>query len=100
MENKPISVGDLVQVVRHSTFAKCCPDKGGQLGRIFVVGILRPPASGYMRCVHCDRRYPFDGLVAKASAQDLAFELGRLKRIPPLDELEGVDEREPIYAAD
>lgn len=89
---RPIAVGDLVQVVRPRP---CCPEKS-RLGGTFTVTAIRDGA--WLECAFCHK-------VADADTAELSafpgrwIERFRLKRIPPLDELEGQriqeDLREP-----
>ena len=86
--DRPISVGDLVQVVR----AGCpCPEiEDTNIGKVFIVKAL---VFSYGKCADCGRSDPpcwcaDDGI-------DL-FPLRRLRRIPPLSELEGERTQEPV----
>ena len=79
---KPIVVGDLVQIVRPG----CCDDA---IGITFVVDSLGPPGPR-TKCVRCDAQHgpaPF----AYSKDHDGYVATHRLKRIPPLDELESLD---------
>ncbi len=81
---KPISVGDLVQVVRWP----CC---GAHLGKIFRVTLIRNLLGSGSGCFQCRRPgFPVDGITA-AFVSEYGFRapLPYLKRIPPLEELEG-----------
>jgi len=81
--NKPISVGDLVVVVKPKP---CCGQ--GALGMVFrVTAILTTPT----RCLFCKTRNPLL-LVAKGEADGLFVRFSRLKRIPPLVDLESTEE--------
>jgi hypothetical protein len=76
-----IRVGDLVVVVRNSLHPCKCP-VGKALGRHFIVEEVCVTPS---MCRTCGTDFPpemvaWDGRVV--------YELDRLKRIPPLDELE------------
>jgi hypothetical protein len=80
--DKPISVGDLVQVV----FPREC-GHAQKLGSVFVVGKILPTRTACPTCSHEEMK------------QDCAethtggcTPLYRLKRIPPLEELEGREE--------
>jgi hypothetical protein len=76
-----IKVGDLVVVVRRG-----CSDR--HLGRIFVVQDIRPSA---IACKHCGTTHGFSlgmPLAFPDTEVNRGFEIGRLKRIKPLDELE------------
>lgn len=77
--DKPISVGDLVQVIKPRP---CCglPDT---LGRILTVTRV---AKKFLRCTSCGERRP--NVNAFLLSDNLSYEALRLKRIPPLSELE------------
>ena len=79
MSDRPISVGDLVQVVK----PRLCCGNSSAIGRVFVVGRI----SMGCYCSTCGFTPP----LPCASVQDGVgkCEVERLKRIPPLDELEG-----------
>ena len=84
---RPIAVGDLVAVVRLK------PCGHGQPGFIFRVGQIRTTETGKHGCITCGASPKENGLIAVAvghSHDSLSIPLWRLKRIPPLDELEGV----------
>ena len=83
MSDRPISAGDLVQIVRP---APCCGNEYG-MGLIFRVVSL----DGNGHCMKCGA-YPLLG--AWGSRHGVIF--SRLKRIPPLDELEGEKRDEEI----
>lgn len=89
--SETIKVGDLVQIVRWS----CC---GAYLGAIFRVVEVdsygMPP-----RCRQCGadiqhKTFAFEGSGIAFWAAPLSW----LKRIPPLDELEGEKRREELHA--
>lgn len=86
---EPIKVGDLVMVVKPTP---CCRG-GNALGFLFRVDYI---ASGPQRCVSCGWRG--ESTDAWFDGSDTSWPLSVLKRIPPLDELEGVDEREELTA--
>ena len=75
---KPISVGDLVMVV------KSCCDDADALGEIFLVAGIREKGT---RCRHCFQRNncAHAGSIFNFTA---GVPLSWLKRIPPLSELE------------
>lgn len=85
--DKPISVGDLVVVVRYAKKFCGCGGKSNTIGRIFRVHDIR--MSENRRCVDCNARKP-DAIVAypENDPNNLIYTLDRLKRIPPLGELE------------
>src|SRR5690242_2455289 len=79
--NKPIQVGDLVQVVKPG-----CNDE--HVGLIFVVHHINTLE---VRCHFC-KTWHLGHLGAPLACQKGmkdGFEFARLKRFPPLDELEG-----------
>jgi hypothetical protein len=75
-----IKVGDLVQVIRPG-----CRD--AFIGRIFVVSRVGPSMTV---CVGCGTTHGYPELTPLAFpvGSNRGFEFPRLKRIPPLDELE------------
>jgi hypothetical protein len=75
-----IKVGDLVMVVRPRY---CCPHKNPHLGTIFKVSKLLTTTAP---CDECGDRSPIDS--ALAEGMTAGYNVLRLKRIPPLDELE------------
>ena len=85
--DKPISVGDLVQVVKPRV---CCGDASG-LGKVFKVGGFHT-GSFCMACgiVAVD--------VAEIAGDFRSCEISRLKRIPPLEELDDLKRDEEITA--
>lgn len=92
MSDKPISVGDLVQVVR--TDCKKSADLAlGKIGRVDSIGVL--PARFGPFCEFCKQRYAVSEL---ATVQGWYPPLSWLKRIPPLSELEGEKRDEEIHA--
>lgn len=76
-----IQAGDMVLVVRPTP---CCGSDFA-CGEIFQVQRLEDDKKGI--CAHCGRDLP-ESMCAIAPDK-CAFELWRLKRIPPLSELEG-----------
>lgn len=83
-----IKVGDLVQVVRP---ARCgCPTIIG--GYVFRVDEIRKVAGC---CTKCGAKVPVE---QTAWGDQGAVSIWRLKRIPPLDELEGEKRDEEITA--
>ena len=88
MSDKPISAGDLVIAVRATT---CCAKFGRKAGVPFrVERIATFPTS----CSQCGRIRN----VPIASGDIGNVDLDRLKRIPPLEELEGEKRDEEITA--
>lgn len=91
--DKPIAVGDLVVVMRPS---KCQCNRGEwrTAGLIFRVAKIRMSSGRF--CSECGSAKP-DALVADPDFESrYIFTLDRLKRIPPLEELEGSKTEENI----
>jgi hypothetical protein len=80
-----INVGDLVVVIaRH--LGRCgCPN--ANIGKVGTVSDVRTSRTGFLRCGYCNDRVYYPGLVAVIPDIDknIVFELGRLKKIPPLE---------------
>lgn len=91
--DKPISVGDLVQVVRPPTCPEAPVDSG--LGHTFVVEGIRDHTAGM--CAYCNDLHTHGPALFAADGNGL-WPLRRLKRIPPLGELEGEKRDEEITA--
>lgn len=87
--SEPIKAGDLVVVVKTTP---CCGNPKA-LGMHFVVKSLRP-ARGRYHCSHCNTTWPTEVVALKEVP--FAYQLHRLKRIPPLAELEGQRTQEDI----
>lgn len=87
--DKPISVGDLVMVVRHP----CC---GAAIGLIFkVIDIVNVPyAKLHCGIAGCDHLFPYLGPVAYNENKTAPYcaPIAWLKRIPPLSEPEQITE--------
>lgn len=79
-----IKVGDLVQIVKP---LPCC---GGvaSLGQIFAVAEVNGDERG-LRCTVCGH-WTAHSVDARDARDNLWVPLSRLKRIPPLDELDDV----------
>lgn len=90
MSDKPISVGDLVQVVRPSS---CC-GATGSLGFIFRVDHIN---SGDQLCICCGWRG--ESTDAWFDGSNQAWQLCTLKRIPPLEELKGEHTEEHLITS-
>ena len=86
--DKPIEAGDMVQVIRPIS---CC-GADVAIGWTFIVTRIR--ASPRSRCRHCHQRFE-GGLVAEGHPVGV-FDIPRLKRIPPLSELEGEKQKEDL----
>jgi len=88
--SKPIQVGDLVVVVR-----VCCvgyQDISPWLFRVGDVHSVMP-----RKCACCGTELP-DTQFASTSKKYVGFPIPWLKRIPPLDELEGEQRKEELTA--
>lgn len=86
--DKPISVGDLVMVVKPN---RCCGAKGKSFGAIFRVEAF---VTEWARCHYCHHKeYESDAIGSYGSVSRY-----RLKRIPPPEELGIVDEKEELHA--
>ena len=84
-----IKVGDLVQVVKWP----CC---GRLLGHVFTVGKLWNVDSPH-RCMYCGTDAPKGiAAVSMESPTDVGGMVQWLKRIPPLEELEGQNQKEDL----
>ncbi len=88
--NGPLKVGDLVCVVKPTP---CCGNIK-YLGGVFTLVDLRPSPTGSILCNYCKRVRPLAVDMAITDTK-LCFDSTRLKRIPPLAELESV-EREAV----
>lgn len=88
MSNKPISVGDMVMTIK---LKPCCGN--GQLGVVFIVQEIREYKA--CLCLHCRAvnkdTYALDEFGA-------SYRLSRLKRIPPLTELDSIKKEESVPA--
>lgn len=88
--SEQIKVGDLVVVVRNT---HCC-GRGKSLGKIFRVHHFEPFLG---TCGDCGARG--DGRqLACMGASWFGYDVRRLKRIPPMNELDGVKNDEEITA--
>ena len=90
--SEPIKVGDLVQVIKQASCG--CHE---HLGHVFVVEEVLPAwADGY--CTKCRRTIIPSGEMVAAWPDWGYTELSRLKRIPPLSELESEKNKEELTA--
>jgi hypothetical protein len=88
--DKPISVGDLVMVMRQS--ACICPNESKIIGHVFTVTNLRVIGG---LCQACGRPLAIANVaIGHSGGGDV--EVSRLKRIPPLEELDDVKKDEEI----
>lgn len=83
----PISVGDLVQVVR----AGCCEDHTGKVGKV------EHAYSGAGNCPSCGADHLGAPSVLLDGIPRAGFRISWLKRIPPLSELEGEKREEETH---
>lgn len=91
--DKPISVGDLVMVVR---WQHDCVNPLIPLGKPFIVTVIRPTTG---RCSKCGKKYMEPNFGAEGASEKHALvPLSWLKRIPPPDELGLIDEKEELHA--
>lgn len=86
--SEPISVGDLVVIVKGG-----CSDH--HIGRIFRVFRFSNKTTACKKC-HTYHGYPPTTTLACPAETPGGFELARLKRIPPLSELEGEKQKEDL----
>ena len=82
--SEQIKVGDLVVVVR----PRCSTEL---IGTIFRVASLCPLESPCLTC-GTTHGHPLGFLMACNSSYSMRFEIDRLRRIPPLSELESTQE--------
>lgn len=87
--SEPIKAGDLVIVVKPKP---CCGK--GMPGAIFRVTTV---SGGPAHCMLCGHYY-IDSLDAQDETDGAWVEVNRLKRIPPLEELDDVKKNEEITA--
>jgi hypothetical protein len=92
MSDKPISVGDLVMIVKPRF---CCGYSGG-LGMVFIV--LPPAHARYVTCSRCGRREEHSAAITVRLSDNTYCELARLKKIPPLTEPKHVHTIEELTA--
>lgn len=85
----PIKAGDWVVVVKPTM---CCGNTTA-IGWVFEVAEVALQKG--MFCTHCNHRGEWDA--ARNDRWD-GFELSRLKRIPPLSELDDVNLQEEVHA--
>jgi hypothetical protein len=86
VSDRPIQVGDLVQVVRS---LPCCHHASKWHGHIYIVSELYPPSPSVV-CIHCNSPKNFPTAIAEG--HDVGVLVCMLKRIPPLSELESTDQ--------
>ena len=88
IKDEPISVGDLVMVIKP---APCC-GYDGDVGRPFIVQDIEK-SDGY--CIQCGAS---ETSVDALEVDDAWHDIRTLKRITPLSELESVDQPEEVTA--
>jgi hypothetical protein len=89
--SKPISVGDLVVIVK----AHCDDSARDWLGRFRTVSAIHSGSNS--KCAYCDRHVNHGGLIA-CFTEGRHHPIDYLKRIPPLSELEGEKHKEELTA--
>ena len=87
---EPIKVGDLVMIVKPTPCG--CTASLGRIYRVQSIGLSRDP----LECSICQAVLPQDTLAFGSKGR--GSQPWRLKRIPPLDELEGEKRDEEITA--
>lgn len=92
--SEPIKVGDLVVVVKPGP---CGCGQSESIGRIFRVGEIRPARNGCTECTRCGK-LTRSGAVALQTGERLVYGLYRLRRIPPLAELDSIERKEETPA--
>lgn len=92
--DKPISIGDLVIILR----AHCPGSEAIELGMVRIVeDLMAPPASQSLQCRQCHGIYWWGGPIAQVEPNGW-HPTPWLKRIPPLGELESEKRDEEITA--
>jgi hypothetical protein len=86
-----IAVGDLVVVARGMP---CCGHRTGAEGSIFVVSAIEPYAQEI--CISCKAPLPLPTAFGHRGGK--GFDLPRLRRIPPLSELDEAEHKEETPA--
>lgn len=81
--NEPIKVGDLVYIDR------LMPCGHGVIGFTFTVTKIRPVIAGGSKCTVCGTVRRGFMVAERDDGTGRVCEISRLKRIPPLSELEG-----------
>ena len=89
---RPIQAGDLVQVVRPMINGCGCKSCRVTPIHFFTVSAITITHSF---CPECKRRFP-EEVCAWVDGKHRVYALYRLKRIPPLDELEGEKTQESL----
>lgn len=87
--DKPISVGDLVVIVKPRICGCMEP-----LGHIHLVKKIIMSRESGVKCIYCGDVQPQTLL---ADFGEVGTQLYRLKRIPPLNELEGLKSEEKLW---
>lgn len=83
-----ISVNDLVMVVRPTS---CCGTSKG-IGLVFTVKKIE--TKEFTLCAYCDK--VIDSYVGVWGAGNTPYRIERLKRIPPIGELDKIENEEPV----
>ena len=84
MEN--IKVGELVMVVKPT---RCCKSDD----RISSIGVVERVYDGKTECKHCGEIHDKESI---AKVGEYGFFLDRLKKIPPLSELDKIETKEEL----
>jgi hypothetical protein len=87
--SKPIKAGDLVAIIKPTP---CCA-RSDSIGKHFIVAGFQ---TGLEICRYCHESR--QATTVKISDSRLLVDLARVKRIPPLDELEGEKRNKEITA--
>jgi hypothetical protein len=90
--SEPIKVGDLVQIVKPLDCSCGMPSK--IIGRVFRVSQIFPLVDSW--CAGCFRPHPTTACAEGLDGGGKKVPLYRLKRIPPLPELEGKETNEDL----
>ena len=85
---KPIAVGDLVQIVKPML---CC----GRLSNQDIIFQVSDIQLVHGKCTQCGFK-TLNGIGAYGKSGGLPTDVRRLKRIPPLEELESTKTDEPV----
>ena len=93
MSDRPIQVGDLVAVVRPNTCD--CAASRNSFGRLFHVAKIDVSEGGSF-CMQCDKVLSNKPFFFASDGGNRNYGMYRLKRIPPLEELEGVRTEENL----
>lgn len=94
--SEPIKVGDLVMVIRDGVPCPAnCDLSSDSLGHIFRVSEIK---SMLLQCTGCGTLKGVDTVACQEGSSNVVYRLPRLKRIPPLSELESEKNKEELTA--